>query len=80
MENEYLPKGKDSEIQPRRIEFTMKEHYRGSLFINFLIKKVIVEWYFALFLSCFIYIISEVRVNYNVFPNICMFNYNMNVY
>jgi hypothetical protein len=37
----------------------------GSLFINILIKKMIVEWYFIVFLLCFIYVISEVKINYN---------------
>jgi hypothetical protein len=69
MENKYLSKGKDFEIQPRRIEF---RNAYGSLFINILIKKMIIEWYFILFLSCFIHIISEVRINYNECPRICM--------
>jgi hypothetical protein len=74
MKNRYLKKGKDFEIQPRRIEFRMKgTGKRGSLFINILIKKMIIEWYFILFLSCFIYVISEVRVNYNKYTRICMF-------
>jgi hypothetical protein len=70
MENRYLLKGKYFEIQPRRIEFGIGH---GSLFINILIKKMIIEWYFILFLSCFIYIISEFRINYSENPNICMF-------
>jgi hypothetical protein len=73
MENEHLSKGKDFEIQPRKIEFSMEEHHGGSLFINILIKKMIIEWYFILFLSCFIYVISEVRINYNGNLAICMF-------
>jgi hypothetical protein len=74
MENRYLSKGEDFEIQPRRIEFRMKgTDNRGSLFINILIKKMIIEWFFILFLSCFTYVISEVRINYNGYPQICMF-------
>jgi hypothetical protein len=74
MENEYLSKGKDFEIQPRRIEFRMEKTGKyGSLFINILIKKMIIEWYFILFLSCFIHVISEVMINYNEYPHICMF-------
>jgi hypothetical protein len=74
MKNEYLLKGKDFEIQPHKIEFRMVGTYKeGSLFINVLIKKMIIEWYFILFLSCFIYIISEVKINYNGYPWICMF-------
>jgi hypothetical protein len=75
MENKYFSKGEGFEIQPRRIEFKMKEiDKQGSLFINILIRKMIIEWYFILFLSCFIYIISEVRINYNENPHICMFS------
>jgi hypothetical protein len=74
MENKYLSKGEHFEIQPRRIEFKMEgTGKRGSLFINILIKKMIIEWYFVLFLSCFICIISEVRINYTEDPAICMF-------
>jgi hypothetical protein len=75
VENRYLSKGNHFEIQPRRIEFKMKGTFKwGSLFINFLIKKMIIEWYFIPFLSYFICIISEVRINYsNGYPNICMF-------
>jgi hypothetical protein len=74
VENKYLSKGKDFEIQPRRIEFRMEEtNKHGSLFINILVKKMIIEWYFVLLLSCFIYIISEVRVSYSEYPNICLF-------
>jgi hypothetical protein len=73
IENKYLEKGKDFKMQPRRIDFTMEGTYKsGSLFINILIKKMIVEWYFILFLSCLIYIISEVRINYNYNPSIRM--------
>jgi hypothetical protein len=73
MENEYLSKGKDFQIQPRRIEFRMEGTGNcGSLFINILIKKMIVEWYFVLFLSYFIYVISEVRINYIKLPWMCM--------
>jgi hypothetical protein len=70
MENKYLSKGKDFEIQPRRIEF---RNPCGSLFVNILIKKMIIEWYFIPFLSFFICIISEVRINYNGNPEMCMF-------
>jgi hypothetical protein len=46
VENKYLEKGKDFEIQPRRIEFKMEgTHKEGSLFVNVLIKKMIIEWY-----------------------------------
>jgi hypothetical protein len=70
MENEYLSKGKDFEIQPHKIEF---RNAYFSLFINILIKKMIIEWYFILFLSCFIYLISEVRIHYNQEARTCMF-------
>jgi hypothetical protein len=74
VENSYLSKGEDFEIQPRRIEFKMKGPYAdGSLFINILIKRMIIEWYFILFLSFSVYFISEVRINYNEYANICMF-------
>jgi hypothetical protein len=74
IENKHLLKGKDFELQPRRIEFRMKMVGDwGSLFINILIRKMIIEWYFILFLSCFIYIVSEVRINYNGYPHICTF-------
>jgi hypothetical protein len=74
MKNKHLVKGKDLEIQPRRIEFRMKETDKlGSLFINILIKRMIVEWYFIQFLSFFIYIVSEVKINYYGYPDICMF-------
>jgi hypothetical protein len=74
MENEHLSRGKDFEIQPRRIEFRMKwTGNEGSLFINILIKKMIIEWYFVLLPLCFIYIISEVTINYDINPGICMF-------
>jgi hypothetical protein len=74
MENEHLSKGKDFELQPRRIEFMMEGiDKEGSLFINIFIKRMIIEWYFILFLSCFIYIISEVMINYAEDPAICMF-------
>jgi hypothetical protein len=73
IKNKYLSKGKDFEIQPRRIEFRMKEtDKKGSVFINILIKRIMIEWYFTLFLLYFIYVISEVRVNYNGYPYICM--------
>jgi hypothetical protein len=72
IENEYLLKEKDFEIQSGRIEFRMdKSGKYGSLFMNVLIKKMIIEWYFILFLLCFIYVTSEVRINYNNgYPNI----------
>jgi hypothetical protein len=74
MENKYLSKGKHFEIQSRKIEFRMERTVKGgSLFIDILIKKMIIEWYFTLFPSCFIYIISEVRINYNENPYMCMF-------
>jgi hypothetical protein len=75
MKNRYQKKGKYFEIQPRRIEFKMGDSDKyGSLFLNILIKKMIFEWYFFLFLSCLIYAISEVRIKYNGgFPDICMF-------
>jgi hypothetical protein len=47
MKNRYLKKGTDFEIQPRKIEFRMEETGKeSSLFINTLIKKMIIEWYF----------------------------------
>jgi hypothetical protein len=74
MESKYLSKVEHFEIQPRRIEFRMGGTWeRGSLFVNILIKKMIIEWFFILFLLCLIRIISEVRINYNGYPNICMF-------
>jgi hypothetical protein len=75
MEKEYLSKGKDFKIGPRRIEFGMKGTYKkGYLFISILIKKMIIEWYFILFLYCFIYVISEVRINYGYgYPDVGMF-------
>jgi hypothetical protein len=74
MENKYLSKGKDFEIQPRRIEFRMRETGKeGSLFINILIKKIIIEGYFIVFLSFFVYVISEVRINCNEYAHKCMF-------
>jgi hypothetical protein len=52
MENEHLSKGEDFEIQPCRVEFRMfVSHKAGSLFINILIRKMIIEWYFIPFLS-----------------------------
>jgi hypothetical protein len=74
MENESLSRGEEFEIQPRRIEFGMEGTGKyGSLFINILIKKMIIEWYFILFLSCFIHVISEVKISDNRFRHICMF-------
>jgi hypothetical protein len=76
IENKCLLKGKYFEIQPRGIEFKMDETSKqGSFFINILIKMMIIEWYFILFLSCFTYVISEFRINYdyNEDPWICMF-------
>jgi hypothetical protein len=75
MENRYLLKGKDFEIQPRRIEFRMGVTGKhGSLFINILIKKMIIEWYFILFSIIFIYIVSKVKINYyNINPLIGIF-------
>jgi hypothetical protein len=74
MKNEYLSKGNYFEIQQHKIEFRMEGTGKyGSIFINVLIRKMIIEWYFILFLSCFIYIISEVKINYNVDLDICMF-------
>jgi hypothetical protein len=75
MESKYHSKGKDFEIRPRGIEFRIDEHYKGSLFINILIKKMIIEWYLILFLLCFIFVISEVRIDYNEDESlyICMF-------
>jgi hypothetical protein len=75
MEIAHLSEGEHFEIQPRRIEFRMKETNKwGSLFLDILIKKMIIEWYFILFLSCFIYVISEVRINYSSgYSYICMF-------
>jgi hypothetical protein len=74
VENEHLLKGKDFEIQPRRIELRMKGTWKcGSLFINILIKKMIIEWFFIVFLSYFIYVISEVRISYDIAPGLCMF-------
>jgi hypothetical protein len=74
MKNKYLSKGKDFEIQPHRIEFKKGMTNKwGSLFINILIKKMIIEWYFILFLSFSIYFDSEVIINYNGYPHICMF-------
>jgi hypothetical protein len=76
MENEYFLKGKHFEIQPGRVEFRMEGTFEnGSLFINILIKKIIIEWYFVLFLSCFICVISEVRINYDKNFHICTFNF-----
>jgi hypothetical protein len=46
MKSKYLEKGKDFELQPHKIEFKMERtHKVGSLFVNVLIKKMIVEWY-----------------------------------
>jgi hypothetical protein len=45
-----LEKGRDFEIQPRRIEFKMEKAPKiGSLFLSVLIRKMIIEWY----LFCF---------------------------
>jgi hypothetical protein len=50
MKSRYLSKGKDFKIQPRKIEFNMGwTCKKGSLFINILIRKMIIEWYFILF-------------------------------
>jgi hypothetical protein len=50
MENAHLSKGKDFEILPRKIEFKKGMTTKlGSLYINILIKKMIIEWYFILF-------------------------------
>jgi hypothetical protein len=76
MENEYLSKGEDFEIQPRLIEFRMEGAWKkGSLLINISIKNMIIEWYFFLFLPYFIFVASEVRVDYShdENPYICMF-------
>jgi hypothetical protein len=74
MENKYLSKGEDFEIQPRRIEFRMEGTGKGgSLFTNILIKKIIIEWYFIPFLSYFIYMTSKFRINYNGSTQICVF-------
>jgi hypothetical protein len=50
MENKYLEKGKDFQIQPHKIQFEMEgTHKVGSLFVDVLIKRMIIEWY----LFCF---------------------------
>jgi hypothetical protein len=78
MENKYVMR-EDFEIQPHRIEFRMKfirfANKHCSVFINILIKKMIIEWYFILFLQFFIYIISEFKINYSYDSKtfICMF-------
>jgi hypothetical protein len=65
------------EMERGRMELKMEGTDKvGSLFINVLIKKMIIEWYLIysvsnMFLS---YVISEVNINYNLFlfPPICM--------
>jgi hypothetical protein len=66
MKNAYVSKGKDFKIYPHKIEFMGAKDY--TLFINVLVKNMIIEWYFTiLFLSYFICIIS--KTNFYLPPN-----------
>jgi hypothetical protein len=50
IENKYLDKGRDFEIQGDKIEFRMETiNKSGSHFINSLIRNMIIEWYFNIF-------------------------------